>query len=84
MADRCPHCSFQPTSNSDFCDRHEGGERSVEWLAREFHRVYEELAPEYGYETRKETREFDPMSKNGKLMRGVIRELKRRIRLRHD
>ncbi len=24
MSDRCPHCSFNPTSNSDFCDDHRG------------------------------------------------------------
>ena len=22
MADRCPHCSFNPTSNNDFCQDH--------------------------------------------------------------
>ena len=37
-------------------------------LAMKFHRYYEEFAPQYGYETREETREFDPESKNGKLM----------------
>ena len=37
-------------------------------LARLFHDTYERLAPDYGYETRKETRDFDPASKNGRLM----------------
>lgn len=37
-------------------------------LAVRFHKVYERLAPEYGYETRKETREFDPNTPNGRLM----------------
>ena len=36
--------------------------------AREFHNLYEETAPMFGYETRKETKEFDPKSSNGRLM----------------
>jgi len=35
---------------------------------REFHYLYEETAPMFGYETRKETKEFDPTSPNGRLM----------------
>ena len=42
-----------------------------ELWARRFHEVYEELAPSFGYETRTDTREFDPNSKNGKLMIAV-------------
>ena len=45
-------------------------------LARAFHEAYERLAPEYGYETREDTREFDPKSKNGRLMIAVCNELK--------
>lgn len=37
-------------------------------FARLFHETYERLAPEYGYETRPETRAFDAASPNGKLM----------------
>lgn len=37
-------------------------------LAMKFHRYYEEFAPQFGYETRKETKDFDPKSNNGKLM----------------
>jgi len=40
-------------------------------LASIFHDTYEALAPAYGYETRKETRDFDPKSPNGKLMIAV-------------
>ena len=40
-------------------------------LATIFHDTYEVLAPVYGYETRKETRDFDPESVNGKLMIAV-------------
>lgn len=44
-------------------------------LAREFHNLYEEFAPKFGYETRKETKEFDPTSPNGRLMAYVCYEL---------
>lgn len=40
-------------------------------LAIIFHDRYEMLAPSYGYETREETRHFDPESANGKLMIAV-------------
>jgi len=43
----------------------------AERWARLFHDTYETLAPEYGYETRPETREFDPTSSNGRLMMAV-------------
>lgn len=44
-------------------------------LAIWFHDTYERLAPSHGYETRLETRNFDPESKNGKLMVAVCTEL---------
>lgn len=47
----------------------------AEVLARQFHEAYERLAPLFGYETRPETREFDPNSMNGKLMIAVCDEL---------
>ncbi|WP_439448682.1 hypothetical protein [Stenotrophomonas sp. ATs4] len=47
----------------------------VEQRAREFHEAYERLAPQFGYETRPETREFDPYSPNGRLMMAVIAAL---------
>lgn len=37
-------------------------------LATFFHDTYERLAPSYGYETRPETKRFDPDSPNGRLM----------------
>lgn len=40
-------------------------------IARLFHDTYEQLAPQYGYETRKDTKKFDPNSSNGKLMIAV-------------
>lgn len=44
-------------------------------LAKLFHDTYERLAPSYGYETRKETREFDENSKNGQLMIATCKEI---------
>jgi hypothetical protein len=48
---------------------------SAEQLARRFHAVYERLAPAFGYETRTETRTFDPDTPNGRLMIEVCSEL---------
>ena len=48
-------------------------------VAMLFHDTYERLAPTFGYETREETRQFDPTSPNGALMiavaASVLREL---------
>ena len=38
-----------------------------------FHDTYERLAPSFGYETREDTKLFDPESKNGKLMMAVCK-----------
>jgi len=46
-----------------------------EELARLFHDTYERLAPEYGYNTREDTKQFDPESANGKLMIAVCSEV---------
>lgn len=43
--------------------------------AKRFHEAYERLAPSFGYETRPDTRQFDPESPNGKLMIAVCGEL---------
>lgn len=40
-----------------------------------FHNTYERLAPNYGYETRKDTKEFDFNSNNGKLMYATVSEI---------
>jgi hypothetical protein len=48
---------------------------TAEELAQEFHETYERLAPQFGYETREETREFDPCSPNGRLMIAVCGEV---------
>lgn len=47
-----------------------GEDRALQ-LAVFFHDTYERLAPSFGYETRKETRKFDPTTPNGKLMIAV-------------
>ena len=44
-------------------------------LAMRFHEAYERLAPRFGYETKAETREFDPQTPNGRLMIAVCREI---------
>lgn len=49
-------------------------------LARSFHEAYERLAPSFGYETRTDTREFDPESQNGRLMIAVCAELQSQLR----
>ena len=46
-------------------------DRDAKGLARKFHETYERLAPSFGYETREDTREFDPTSNNGGLMMAV-------------
>jgi len=50
-----------------------------EKLAKRFHETYERLAPAFGYETRQETRRFDPTSKNGRLMIAVTDEIEAEI-----
>jgi hypothetical protein len=46
-----------------------------ETLARRFHDAYERLAPSFGYETRTDTRSFEPDSPNGRLMVAVATEI---------
>jgi hypothetical protein len=47
----------------------------AELIARRFHDTYERLAPSFGYETRADTKAFDPTSPNGKLMTAVCGEV---------
>ena len=49
-------------------------------LAKAFHDEYERLAPQFGYETRPETRKFYEESANGKLMIAVCERLLARLR----
>jgi len=44
-------------------------------IARKFHELYESMAPSFGYETKEETKEFDPESSNGRLMACVCWEV---------
>lgn len=48
-------------------------------VARQFHEAYERLAPSFGYETRTDTRAFDPDSQSGRLMTAVCQEVGDRI-----
>ena len=53
-------------------------------LAREFHNLYEEIAPQFGYITRDDTKEFDPESPNGRTMAyvcyGIVKESESKLR----
>lgn len=49
--------------------------REAARLAIKFHDTYERLAPQFGYETRPDTKAFDPESPNGKLMIAVCGEI---------
>lgn len=48
---------------------------AAEAWARQLHDTYERLAPSFGYETRKETRQFDPTTPSGRLMIAVCGEV---------
>lgn len=47
----------------------------AEKLAVLFHDKYEAMAPKFGYETRPDTKKFDPKTANGKLMVAVAKEV---------
>lgn len=53
---------------------------TAEQLAMLFHETYERLAPSFGYETRQDTKSFDPQSPNGKLMIAVCGEVLNHIK----
>jgi len=44
-------------------------------LAEKFHSLYEMYAPDYGYETREDTKVFNPKSPNGQLMLYVCEKI---------
>jgi hypothetical protein len=44
-------------------------------LAELFHETYERLAPSFGYDTRPDTRAFNPETPNGRLMVAVCRKI---------
>ena len=48
-------------------------------IAERFHAAYERLASTYGYETRRDTKTFDPASSNGRLMTAVCQEIGNQI-----
>lgn len=55
-------------------------DENVNWsdaasLVQSFHDTYESLAPQFGYETRPDTKSFDASSPNGKLMIAVCETL---------
>lgn len=50
---------------------HRGAAVNATEAAKLFHDTYERLAPSFGYETRADTKQFDPESPNGRLMIAV-------------
>jgi len=50
-------------------------------LAILFHDLYEEHAPEFGYETKDETKIFKAHTPNGKLMIKVCREIQKHVQI---
>ena len=44
-------------------------------LAKQFHDIYERLAPSFGYVPRSDTQIFDPTSPSGQLMIAVCKEI---------
>lgn len=59
-------------------------EAGGEQLARLFHDTYERLAPQFGYETRNDTKQFDPATPNGRLMIAVCNEVAHAIATSRD
>jgi hypothetical protein len=50
-------------------------------LAVLFHKLYEKHAPEYGYDTKNETKIFKAHTPNGKLMIRVCREIQKHVKI---
>ena len=67
-----PSLVFDLQEASRLTDMSDG---SAERLAERFNETYELLAPDFGYETRQDTKTFDPESANGKLMIAVCTQM---------
>lgn len=77
----CPVCGSPDNfKHSDFMQ--EMHSTNAEIMARKFHETYERRAPYFEYETRPETRKFDPKSPNGRLMIVVCAEIIEELKLR--
>ncbi|MCP4103095.1 MAG: hypothetical protein GY750_17000 [Lentisphaerae bacterium] len=50
-------------------------------LAILFHELYEKHAPEFGYETKDETKVFKAHTPNGKLMIKVCRDIQKHVKI---
>jgi len=80
---RCKKCgrtsgTIRLDKECSFCDYKTGIEKAYPEayrLAKRFHEFYEQSAPFFGYETKQETKEFDPESSNGRLMAWVCFEI---------
>jgi hypothetical protein len=76
-------CRWRGNASAEFLAAHDAQQQEpidALDLAIMFHHTYERLAPSVGYDTRVETRVFDPESPNGKLMLAVCAELLPKLR----
>lgn len=79
IAIECPTCgSLCTTTGTDYTPV-EGELPNPIWMAKFFHDAYERLAPQYGYETRPDTKEFCHESPNGRLMAAVCEEFRKAV-----
>lgn len=76
--DKCGH-RFSHESAAARFPKLAAADMTAEDLARFFHDTYESLAPGFGYETRKDTRDFKADSNNGKLMIAVAGKVLEKI-----
>jgi hypothetical protein len=80
-----PHILERLQASTALTDlQREGQAWEAEAVARLFHDTYERLAPSFGYETRADTKQFDPTTPNGKLMIAVCGEVAAAIRSEPD
>ena len=71
---------YKTFCNSGACRKERMPKINAKGLAILFHNIYERLAPEYGYETRNDTMEFNENTPNGKLMIAVCSEILVRLK----
>lgn len=67
----CERCDSLDKELAKYTEADGQAQQDATAMARRFHDEYERLAPSFGYETRSDTRTFDPESPNGRLMIAV-------------
>jgi hypothetical protein len=71
---------FDSFDDSQISDREVESMNAIK-LAILFHELYEKHAPEFGYETKDETKIFKANTPNGKLMIKVCREIQNHVKI---